>query len=226
MRRWPAVALALAVLLGACTDDDTSDGEDPPAVTTTSVPPTDAAVRLNQLLLREADLAGTGFEAEVTSVPFTAERATRIRLCDQDLRTDLRLVSGRQSRLSNGSVEVAHVVTSGGDTNALLDRFREIVETCPGPWAEAPLPTGGGPLQREIAGPYPVPDVGLDAAGVVVRSRNEAGSSDTVIVVLVQGAVVSSLSISGPLGADFDVIDAAVQAAAEKLTVAQSTAEP
>ena len=51
----------------------------------------------------------------------------------------------------------------------------------------------------QTGGPYPVPDVGLDAAGVVARSRNEAGSSDTVIVVLVQGAVVSSLSISGPV---------------------------
>jgi len=47
-----------------------------------------------------------------------------------------------------------------------------------------------------------------------------------VIVVLVQGPVVSSLSISGPIGSDFGVVDTAIAAAAERLLGAQSTAEP
>jgi hypothetical protein len=228
VRRWGAAALALGLLLGACTDDVGSgaDAEDPPSVTTTTLPETNAAVRLNQLLIREADLVGTGYSPAVESRPFSALRSARIRLCRQDLRADLRLVSGRQSRFSNGMVEVSHTVTSGGETNDLLARFQEVVETCPGPWGEPPLPTGGGPLQREITGPYPVPDVGVPGAGAIVRSRNEAGSSDTVIVVLVQGAVVSSLSVSGPLGSNFEVVDTAIRAAADRLQSAQSPAGP
>jgi hypothetical protein len=228
VRRWGAAALALGLVLGACTDDvgpDEAD-EDPPAVTTTSVPQSDAAVRLNQLLLRPEDVAAAGFEPEVLSRRFAANQASRILLCGEDLRADLRLVSGRQSRFSDGQVEISHTVTNGGDTNALLDRFEALVTDCPGPWGEPPLPTGGGPLQREITGPYPVPDVGVDGAGAIVRSRNDAGSSDTVVVVLVQGPVVSSLSVSGPLGSDFGVVDTAIEAAADRLLGAQSTAEP
>ena len=228
MRRWGAAALALGLLLGACTDDvgpgDT--GEDPPAVTTTSVPQSAAAVRLNQLLIQPEDVAAAGFDPVVLSRRFTAQQATRILLCDEDLRADLRIVSGRQSRFSDGQVEISHTVTSGGDTNALLERFQALVTDCPGPWGEPPLPSGGGPLQREITGPYPLPDVGVDGAGAIIRSRNDAGSTDTVIVVLVQGPVVSSLSISGPIGSDFGVVDTAIAAAAERLLGAQSTAEP
>jgi len=223
------LALAAGVVLGACTDDVHEPGEeadDPPVVTTTSVPQSDAAVRLNQLLLRSGDLEAAGFEQIVAARPFAAQRATRIQLCRQDLRADLRIVSGRQSRFTNGEVEVSHTVTSGGDTNAMLERFRSVVEDCPGPWGEPALPTGGGPLQREITGAYPVPEVGVDGAGAIVRSRNEAGSSDTVVVVLVQGGVVSSLSISGPLGSDFSVVDTAIEAAAQKLLSAQSVAGP
>jgi hypothetical protein len=228
VRRWGAAALALGLLLGACTDDvgPEEDTADPPTITTTSVPQSDAAVRLNQLLIRPEQLAAEGFEPVVTSRRFTAQQATRIQLCGEDLREDLRIVSGRQSRFSDGQVEVSHTVTSGGDTNALLDRFEALVADCPGPWAEPALPTGGGPVQREITGPYPVPAVGVDGAGAIIRSRNAEGSSDTVVVVLVQGSVVSSLSVSGPLGSDFSVVDPAVQAAADRLLEAQSAAEP
>ncbi len=230
MRRWGAVALVAGLVLGGCTDDvddaGGGDTDDPPVVTTTSVPQSDAAVRLNQLLLRPEDLAAAGFEQIVDARPFVAQRSTRIRLCQEDLRAELRIVSGRQSRFSNGEVEVSHTVTSGGDTNALLERFRAIVADCRAPWGEPELPTGGGPLQREITGAYPVPDVGVEGAGAVVRSRNRAGSSDTVVVVLVQGAVVSSLSVSGPLGSDFDVVDTAIEAAAEKVLATQSFGAP
>jgi hypothetical protein len=171
-------------------------------------------------------VAAAGFDPVVLSRRFTAQQATRILLCDEDLRADLRIVSGRQSRFSDGQVEISHTVTSGGDTNALLERFQALVTDCPGPWGEPPLPSGGGPLQREITGPYPLPDVGVDGAGAIIRSRNDAGSTDTVIVVLVQGPVVSSLSISGPIGSDFGVVDTAIAAAAERLLGAQSTAEP
>ncbi len=220
--------LALGLVLGACTDDvgPTDEADDPPVVTTTSVPQTDAAVRLDQLLLRAEDLAAAGYEPIVESRPFAAQRATRILLCNEDVRADLRIISGRQSRFSDGRVEISHTVTSGGDTNALLERFRSIVADCPGPWEEPPLPTGGGSMQREITGEYPVPEVGVDGAGAVIRSRNQAGSSDTIVIVLVQGAVVSSLSISGPLGSDFGVVDTAIGLAADDLVAAQSVAAP
>ena len=39
-----------------------------------------------------------------------------------------------------------------------------------------------------------------------------------VTLVLASGPVVSSLSVSGPVGADFDVVDPAVAAAARRLT--------
>jgi len=228
VRRWATAALALGLVLGACTDDggQASTDDDPPVVTTTTVSQSDAGVRLNQLLIRPDDLAPQGFDPVVVARPFAAARASRILLCGQDLRSELRIVSGRQSRFRDGPVEVSHTVTSGGDTNALLERFRSVVEGCDAPWGEPPLPTGGGPLQREITGTYPLPDIGVQGAGAIVRSRNRAGSSDTIVVVLVQGAVVSSLSISGPLGSDFDVVDTAIQVAAEKLLAAQSAGVP
>ncbi len=217
MRRWIAT-LALAALLAGCGGDDSGSdaADDTTAATTTSVL-TDVAIRVNQLLLRGPDLAPAGFAPVVVSRPFRAEDASRIRLCDEDLRAELRLIAGRQSRFSDGEVEVSHTVTAGGDTNAFLERFNTVVDGCPGPWAEAPLSTGGGPLTREITGRYPLPEVGVDGSGVIVRSRNGAGSTDTIVIVLVRGAVVSSLSISGPLGSDFDVVDDAVVAAADRL---------
>jgi hypothetical protein len=38
--------------------------------------------------------------------------------------------------------------------------------------------------------------------------------------------VVSSLSVSGPLGSDFSVVDTAIEAAADRLIQAQSAATP
>jgi hypothetical protein len=219
--------MALGLLLGACAGDDGGGGSDDtaPASTSTSVPSA-AAVRLNQLLIRKANLGDGDYRAVVVSRPFSAERASRIRLCDQDIRAQLRTVAGRQSRFANGAVEVSHTVTSGGDTNDFLQRFESVAADCPGPWREAPLPTGGGPVTREIIGTYPVPEVGVDGAGVIIRSRNAAGSTDTVVIVLVQGAVVSSLSVSGPEGSDFDVVESAIRGAADRLIAAQSPAGP
>jgi hypothetical protein len=219
--------MALGLLLGACAGDDGGGGSDDtaPASTSTSVPSA-ATVRLNQLLIRTRNLGDGEYRAVVVSRPFSAPRASRIRLCDQDIRAQLRTVAGRQSRFSNGTVEVSHTVTSGGDTTDFLQRFESVTADCPGPWREAPLPTGGGPITREIIGTYPVPDVGVDGAGAIIRSSNAAGSTDTVVIVLVQGAVVSSLSVSGPEGADFAVVEPAIRGAADRLLAAQSPAGP
>jgi hypothetical protein len=219
--------MALGLLLGACAGDDGGGGSDDtaPASTSTSVPSA-AAVRLNQLLIRKQNLGDGDFRAVVVSRPFSAQRASRIRLCDQDIRVQLRTVAGRQSRFANGAVEVSHTVTSGGDTNDFLQGFESVVADCPGPWREAPLPTGGGPVTREIIGTYSVPEVGVDGAGVMIRSTNADGSTDTVVIVLVQGAVVSSLSVSAPEGSDFDVVEPAIQGAADRLLAAQSPAGP
>jgi hypothetical protein len=219
--------MALGLLLGACGGDDSGGGspDTAPASTTTSIP-SNAAVRLNQLLIREADVATHGFDAVVVSRPFTAQRASRIRLCDEDIRADLRIIAGRQSRFSDGLVEISHTVTSGGNTNDFLATFESVVADCPGPWAERALEAGGGPVIREITGVYPVPDVGVAGAGAIVRSRNDLGSTDTIVIVLVRGAVVSSLSVSGPVGSDFDVVDTAIAAAADRLLRAQSAAGP
>jgi hypothetical protein len=221
------VALVLGVVLTACTDDvgPEADSDEPPA-TTTSAPPSAASVRLGLLLIGPEELVPAGYSPVSTSRPFGAQRASRIRLCNEDLRAELRVIVGRQSRFSDGQVEVAHTVTSGGDTNDFLERFHAVVDGCEGPWTEAPLPTGGGPVEREITGTYPVPDVGVPGAGAIVRSSNDAGSTDTIVIVLVQGAVVSSLSVSGPLGSDFSVVDTAIQAAADRLLSAQSPAAP
>jgi len=227
VRRGAAALLALALVLGACGGDDGEEAADETVVTTTSPPPSDAVVRLNQLLLGESDLAAQGFAAVVTARPFAAQRATRMRLCEEDLRAELGVVNGRQSRFSDGSVEVSHTVTSGGDAAGLVERFRAVVQECPGPWLDPPLPTGGGPVRREITGAYPLPpELGVDGTGAVIRSRNGVGSTDTVVIVLSEGALVSSLSISGPVGSDFDVVDPAVEAAARRLRSVQSPAGP
>ncbi len=231
MRRGAAAALALvlALVLGACGGGDNDGGEaaDETVATTTSAPPSDAVVRLNQLLLDEADLGPSGFEPVVTVRPFDAQRATRVRICEEDLRAELGVVNGRQSRFTDGTVEVSHTVTSGGDAAGLVDRFRTVVQECEEPWVDPPLPTGGGPVRRQIAGAYPMPaDLGMDGTGAVVRSRNGVGGTDTVVIVLVQGALVSSLSISGPVGSGFEVVDPAIVAAAERLASVQSPAGP
>jgi hypothetical protein len=225
VKRW-AAALALAALLAGCSDDGgNGDEQDATAATTTSTTLPASAVRVNQLLVRSRDVA-PGFTPVVVSRPFRAMQAPRIRLCDEDLRAELRVIAGRQSRFSDGEVEVSHTVTTGGDTNAFLERFASVVDGCPGPWAEPALPTGGGRVTREITGRYPLPETGVDGAAAVVRSRNNAGSTDTVVVVLVQGPIVSSLSVSGPLGSDFDVVDRAVVAAAGRLGGGQSEGGP
>ncbi len=227
MRRGAAALLVLALVLGACGGDDGEEAVDETLATTTSQPPSDAVVRLDQLLLSEADLAAQGFVATVTARPFAAQRATRVRLCEEDLRAELGVVNGRQSRFSDGTVEVTHTVTSGGDVADLVERFRAIVQECPGPWSDPPLPTGGGPVRREITGAYPLPpDLGVDGTGAVIRSRNGVGGTDTVVIVLTQGALVSSLSISGPVGSGFGVVDPALEAAAERLRSVQSPAGP
>ena len=82
-------------------------------------------------------------------------------------------------------------------------------------------------MRREITGFYPLPaDLGVDGSGAVVRSRNGVGGTDTVVIVLVRGDRVSSLSISGPVGSDFGVVDPAIEAAAERLRSVQSPAGP
>ena len=224
MRRAAAGALALGLLLVGCTSDDAPSEEAEAVATTTTSTPSEVSVRLGQLLVREDALPG--FRTVVDNRNFSAQRASRINLCGEDLRAELRIVSGRQSRFTDGEVEVSHTVTSGGDTNDALARFEQVVGDCDAPWTEPALPNGGGPVQREITGVYPVPDVGVDGAGAIVRSTNQAGSTDTVVVLLVDGAVVSSLSVSGPLGSDFSVVDTAIQAAADRLVDAQSAAAP
>ena len=224
MRRVAAGALALGLLLAACTDDSGPSEEAEVVATTTTSTPSAVSVRLSQLLIDAEDLPG--FRDVVTNRNFAAGRSPRINLCGEDLRSELRIVAGRQSRFTDGEVEVAHTVTSGGDTNDALTRFQEVVDGCDAPWTEPPLPNGGGPVQREITGTYPVPDVGVDGAGAIVRSTNREGGTDTVVVVLVEGAVVSSLSVSGPIGSDFSVVDTAIQAAADRLTAGQSPAAP
>ena len=227
MRRGVAALLAFVLLFGACGGDDSDEATDETVAATTSQPPSDADVRLNRLLLDETDLSGRRFEAVVTARPFAAQRATRVRLCEQDLRAELGVVNGRQSRFTDGTVEVSHTVTSGGDAADLVERFRAVVQECPGPWLDPRLPTGGGPVRREITGVYPLPaDLGVDGIGAVVRSRNGVGGTDTVVIVIVRGDLVSSLSISGPVGSDFGVVDPAIEAAAERLRSVQSPAGP
>jgi hypothetical protein len=227
VRRGVAALLAFVLLFGACGGDDSDEATDETVAATTSQPPSDADVRLNRLLLDETDLSGRRFEAVVTARPFAAQRATRVRLCEQDLRAELGVVNGRQSRFTDGTVEVSHTVTSGGDAADLVERFRAVVQECPGPWLDPRLPTGGGPVRREITGVYPLPaDLGVDGIGAVVRSRNGVGGTDTVVIVIVRGDLVSSLSISGPVGSDFGVVDPAIEAAAERLRSVQSPAGP
>jgi len=229
VRRGAATLLALALVLGACGGDDGGSDEatDETVATTTTRPTSDAVVRLNQLLLQAPDLRAEGFDAVVTGRPFDAQSATRVRLCEEDLRAEFGVVNGRQSRFTDGTVELSHTITSGGDAADLVERFRTVVQECPGPWVDPPLPTGGGPVRREITGAYPMPaDLEVDATGAVVRSRNGVGGTDTVVVVLTQGALVSSLSISGPVGSGFDVVAPAIEAAAERLRTVQSPAGP
>ncbi len=231
MKRRAACVLGLVVLLASCGGAD--GGGDVPArapaaaTTTTTLLPSEVVVRLRRLLVDEGDLAGAGFESVVTARRFDAQRATRLRLCERDLRAELGVTTGRQSRFGDGTVEVSHTVTSGGDSADLLDRFRAVVQECPGRWVDPPLPTGGGSVRREITGAYPLPpDLGVEGSGAVVRSGNRRGGTDTVVIVLTQGPVVSSLSISGPVGSSFDVIEPAIEAAAERLRELQSPAGP
>ncbi len=232
--RRPAAVLALALAAAAVagcgggddgSSDDGSSDDEAAATTTTSttVPTTTTEARarpLAQILLQPRDLADARFEVVSVGERFEATEARRVLVCGEDLRTEAGTLVGRQSRFADeDGVEVSHTVTSGGDPAALVARFAELTESCPRSWTEPPLPTGGGPVVREVAGPYPVTDLGVevDGAGAIIRSRNQRGNSDTIVVVLAAGEVLSSLSVSGPVGADFDVVEAAVAAAARRL---------
>jgi hypothetical protein len=222
VRRLAPLAIALVLLAGACTDPDEDAGSDPPTTTEPETRPTTpqdlADARITPLLIRVHDLQAPAFEDEITGRRFTAEDASRILLCGDDLRTRFGVVEGRQSRFRDGDVEVSHTVTSGGDGAAFLDAFEQAAVTCAEPWTEPPMPAGGGPVERRLTGSYPVPeDVGLDGAGAIIRSSNELGATDTIVVVLAAGPLVSTLSVSGPIGADFSVVDPAIEAAARRL---------
>jgi hypothetical protein len=224
VRRRALAAVALVLLAGACTDP-----EDRGAVPTTgttarstdgTTPGDPATARLAPLLLRVHDLSDPRYEPEVSGRRFTAQDAARIRICDEDLRTEWGVVDGRQSRFSDGEVEITHTVTAGGDVTGFLARLEDLAATCRQPWTEPALAVGGGPVEREITGTYPPPDVGVDGTGLIIRSHNQLGATDTIVIVLVDGALASSLSVSGPIGADFSVVDEAIRAAARRLRTA------
>jgi hypothetical protein len=218
VRRARAALLGTVVLLAAgCTGDDLESGAADAVATTTTTEPVAEDVGLSRALIEVEDLEDPAYETTVPARRFAAAAASRLSVCDEDLRVEFGVVAGRQVRFSDGEVEVSHTITRGGEPGRFVERFEELVESCAEPWIDPELPSGGGPVERELIGAYPVDLTGIDAVGAIIRSRNDRGISDTIVVVLHAATLVSSLSVSGPVGSEFDVVDAAVEAAAQRL---------
>jgi len=213
-----ALVLAATALAGCGTQIEREAAPSTVAPTTTTTIPA-GEVGMVRLLVRPHDLGTRGYQERVAGLRFAAVATNRIHLCGVDLREEKDTLRGRQSRFVKGDVELAHVITVGGDADGLVERFGRLARSCPDPWTEPELPIGGGLLRRRVTGVYPLPALpdGLSGASAIIRSTNRLGASDTIVVVLARGTLLSSLSVTGPIGADFSVIDPAIQAAARRL---------
>lgn len=225
--------LGAVLLAGAVTLTATScggGGDDTGAAAGTAVAdagPTSATATAEQLadidltpaLLRPRDFPEPdAVEPILLAADFGAVgRGQRIKVCGQDLRGDLGADTGRFSQFRVDRYAVTQTITALPEpqATALGQRFAALGRTCTEPWTQ-PDPNGGN-ITRTIMGPVPLPDLEADAAAYLVRGENDLGQDDSILLMVVDGPYVSTLTVTGPVGDRFEFVRSLELALAERL---------
>lgn len=221
-----AVAAVAAFALAGCSSG--SDGADTGAraatTTTVTTVPIATAAQLAEVDLSPGLLTANDFPSPDEVEPillggdFSAvSEGQRIQICGQDIRAQLGPTIGRISQFRVDRYAVTQTVTAMPDPEATVlgQRFGALAGSCTTPWAQ-PDPNGGL-VTRRVLGGLPIPDLGTNAAAILVRGRNELGRDDTVLLVAINGPYVSSLAVTGPVGDRFPIVRPLELALAERL---------
>ena len=141
----------------------------------------------------------------------------RIKVCGQAIRADVGADRGRFSQFRVDRYAITQTVTALPEpqATALGQRFAALGRTCTEPWTQ-PDPNGGE-ITRRIVGPVPLPDLGADAAAYLVRAENRLGRDDSILLMVVDGPYVSTLTVTGPVDDRFELVESLELALAERL---------
>jgi len=222
---WAAALVALVLVLAGCGGgggDDDGGPDATTAATTTTRPPTEeelAAVNLIPGLLQVEDFPRPDeVEPILLAGDFGAVGAgQRIKMCGEDVRDEVGAANGRfsQFRVDRYAVTQSITALSPEQASALGQIFTAAATNCTQPWTQ-PDPNGGD-ITRRVVGGFPIPDLGTDAAAFLVRAENDLGRDDSVVLVVIDGAYVASLSVTGPVGDRFQIVRPLELALAERL---------
>lgn len=203
-----------ALVLAACGGGDGDDDAGPDATaatTTTTRPPSEeelAAVNLIPGLLQVADFPRPdAVEPILLAGDFGAVGAgQRIKMCGEDVRGALGAVNGRFSQFRVDRYAVTQTITAlpPAQASALGQRFTALAQNCTQPWTQQD--PNGGDIRRRVVGGFPIPDLGTDAAAFLVRAENDLGRDDSVVLLVIDGPYVSSLTVTGPVGDRFQIV--------------------
>ncbi len=227
-RRLGAVLVVSVVLVAAaaCAGGRAETG---PAVVTAvaAARPTSATATAEELadldltpaLLRARDFPDPeAVEPILVGADFGAVgQGQRIKVCGQDIRSELGAAQGRFSQFRVDRYAVTQTITALPEpqATALGQRFAALGRTCTEPWTQ-PDPNGGD-ITRRIVGPVPVPDLGTEAAAYLVRAENRLGRDDSILLMVVDGPYVSTLTVTGPVDDRFSFVEPLELALAERL---------
>ena len=178
-----------------------------------------ADIDLTPALLRPRDFPDPdAVEPILLAADFGAVgRGQRIKVCGQDLRADVGADTGRFSQFRVDRYAVTQTITAVPEpqATALGQRFAALGRTCTQPWTQ-PDPNGGS-ITRRILGPVPLPDLGAQAAAYLVRGENDLGRDDSILLMVVDGPYVSTLTVTGPVDDRFELVEPLELALAERL---------
>ena len=227
-RRLGALLVVSAVLVGAvgCGGEDDHTGAAAGTAVAEAGPTTATATAeeladldLTPALLRAGDFPDPeAVEPILVGADFGAVGpGQRIKVCGQDLRADLGADTGRFSQFRVDRYAVTQTITAVPEpqASALGQRFAALGRTCTEPWTQ-PDPNGGN-VTRTIMGPVPLPDLEADAAAYLVRGENQLGQDDSILLMVVDGPYVSTLTVTGPVGDRFEFVRPLELALAERV---------
>lgn len=219
-----AGAFAAALLLAGCGSDGRDEATpDVTAASTTTTRPLTAAelaeVDLIPGLLTQEDFPQPDdVEPILLAGDFGAVGAgQRIKMCGEDPRADLGAATGRfsQFRVDDYAVTQSISALPPAQATVLGQRFTSLARNCTQPWTQQD--PNGGDITRRVVGGFPIPDLGTDAAAFLVRAENGLGRDDAVVLLVIDGSYVSSLTVTGPVGDRFQIVRPLELALAERL---------
>ena len=141
----------------------------------------------------------------------------RIKICGQDLRGEVGAQQGRFSQFRVDRYAITQTITAVPEpqATALGQRFTAVAGNCTQPWTQ-PDPNGGQ-ITRRVLGAFPIPDLGTSASAFLVRGENDLGEDDTVLLMVIDGPYVTTLTVTGPVGDRFELVRPLELTLAERL---------